>query len=146
MANVFNTARYILKKLGSMSTWKLQKLCYYSQAWSLAWTESPLFDEEFEAWSNGPVCPELFRVHRGLFTVSLADISENLEGKPPLTDKQCETIDSVLDTYGSWEPYDLREQSHNEDPWKNARGNLPVGTRSDAVIPKSVMGEYYGSL
>ena len=40
MANVFDTAKYILEQLGSMSTMKLQKLCYYSQAWSLVWDDS----------------------------------------------------------------------------------------------------------
>ena len=56
MASVFDVAKYILNNKGRMSTWKLQKLCYYSQAWSLAWTETPLFEEDFEAWKNGPVC------------------------------------------------------------------------------------------
>ena len=32
MATVFDVAKYILKKQGKMSTWKLQKLCYYAQA------------------------------------------------------------------------------------------------------------------
>lgn len=35
MAIIFDTARYILEKEGQMSTMKLQKLCYYCQAWSL---------------------------------------------------------------------------------------------------------------
>lgn len=43
-----------------MTTMKLEKLTYYCQAWSLAWDDVPLFDEEFEAWANGPVCPQLF--------------------------------------------------------------------------------------
>lgn len=146
MANVFNVARYILEKCGSMSTWKLQKLCYYSQAWSLAWTGEPLFAEDFEAWSNGPVCPELFRVHKGLFEVSLSDISAEHENKPRLTDDQRDTIDRVLQEYGTWQPYELREQTHEEAPWKNVRGNLPIGARSNAVIEKSAIGEYYGSL
>ena len=64
MSNIFNTARYILSKQRRMSNWKLQKLCLYSQAWSLAWTCKPLFPEDFEAWSNGPVCLILQFVHR----------------------------------------------------------------------------------
>ncbi|WP_412693926.1 type II toxin-antitoxin system antitoxin SocA domain-containing protein [Clostridium sp. AF22-10] len=64
MANVFDTAKYILEKSGSMSTMKLQKLCYYSQAWALVWDDAPLFNEDFQAWANGPVCPELFIKHR----------------------------------------------------------------------------------
>ncbi|CUP62134.1 Uncharacterized phage-associated protein [Anaerostipes hadrus] len=44
MANVFDAAKYILERLGEMSTMKLQKLCYYAQAWSLVWDDVPLFD------------------------------------------------------------------------------------------------------
>lgn len=146
MANVFNVARYVLDKCGAMSTWKLQKLCYYSQAWSLAWMGEAIFPEDFEAWSNGPVCPELFRVHKGKFSVSLADIPAALENEPPLTDDQKDTIDRVLETYGSWPPYELREQTHQERPWRDARGGLGIGERCQTVISKTAMGEYYGSL
>ena len=46
MANVFDVAKYILEKQGDMSTMKLQKLCYYAQAWSLVWDDRELFPEE----------------------------------------------------------------------------------------------------
>lgn len=146
MANVFDVARYILGKNGPMSTWKLQKLCYYSQAWSLAWTGEPIFLEDFEAWSNGPVCRELFYAHKGKFIVSDSDIPTSRGSEKPLTADQTETIDRVLETYGSWQPYELREQTHDESPWQDARGGLPIGERCQTVIPKSSMGEYYGSL
>jgi uncharacterized phage-associated protein len=46
MANVHDVAAYILEKVGEpISTMKLQKLVYYSQAWHLAWDEEPLFFE-----------------------------------------------------------------------------------------------------
>ena len=51
---VFDVAAYILEQKGSMTTMKLQKLVYYSQAWSLVWDEKPLFEEAIEAWANGP--------------------------------------------------------------------------------------------
>ena len=64
MATVFDVAKYVLKQLGSITTMKLQKLVYYCQAWSLGWDGKPLFGENFEAWANGPVCPELFHKHQ----------------------------------------------------------------------------------
>ncbi len=42
MANAKDMAAYILEKLGCVSAMKLQKLAYYSQAWSLVWEEHPL--------------------------------------------------------------------------------------------------------
>ena len=43
MATVFDVAAYILAKRGEMTAWKLQKLVYYSQAWSLVWDQRPIF-------------------------------------------------------------------------------------------------------
>lgn len=143
MANVFDVAKYILTCTGTISTWKLQKLCYYSQAWSLAWTGKPIFSEDFEAWRNGPVCPPLFHKHKGMFSVDaslFAFADENA-----LTDDEKDTIDRVLDVYGSMEPYELRAHTHAEDPWKNARRGLGEFDYGNTVIPKSAMGEYYGS-
>ena len=91
MATVLDVARYILDHVGETSAWKLQKLCYYAQAWSIAWTEKPLFAEEFEAWRNGPVCPVLFRLHQGQFTVK----PEDIPGHPEvLTADELETLTS----------------------------------------------------
>lgn len=144
MASVFDVAKYILHEEGPMSTWKLQKLCYYSQAWSLAWTEQPIFDEDFEAWANGPVCPALFNEHRGLF---LCDETYFPKGNPDnLTEDQKDTISIILRDYGKMSPYELRELTHNEDPWKNARGGLPDGAYCNTIITKEVLGAYYGSL
>ena len=47
MASVFDVAKYILHKLGTVTTWKLQKLVYYCQAWSLVWDDEPLFFDIF---------------------------------------------------------------------------------------------------
>lgn len=143
MASVFDVARYILEKKGRISTWKLQKLCYYSQAWAIAWTEQPIFNEDFEAWSNGPVCPELFKEHKGKFAVSSDEVSGNSSN---LSCDEKDTINIVLKDYGDMEPYDLRELSHNEAPWKDARGDLPDSIPSNEIITKESMGEFYGSL
>ncbi|HCU23588.1 MAG TPA: hypothetical protein DF383_01115, partial [Deltaproteobacteria bacterium] len=73
MTSVHDVATYILKKTGPITAMKLQKLVYYSQAWSLVWDEKPLFKEKIEAWTNGPVVPALYRLHRGKFEISSWD-------------------------------------------------------------------------
>ena len=143
MATIFDVAKYILQIAGEMSTWKLQKLCYYSQAWSLAWTEKPLFNEDFQAWANGPVCPELFRVHRKKFIVDASDIPGDVSN---LTPDEIDTIQVVLNDYGDMEPYELRELSHKEDPWRLARKNLCDDDYSQETITKAAIGKYYGGL
>jgi uncharacterized phage-associated protein len=127
-----------------MTTWKLHKLCYYAQAWTLAWDGTELFPENFEAWSNGPVCPELFQRHKGDFMI---DSGKLPDGNPDAFDQnQKENIEVICKDYGDRDAYWLREQTHGEDPWKDARGNTPVGQRCNTVISKESMGIYYGSI
>lgn len=144
MASVFDVARYILEKQGKMSTMKLQKLCYYSQAWSLVWDDKPLFDEEFRAWANGPVCRELFRATQGQFAVVAADEKRGDSGC--LTANQKDTIDKVLEYYAPHDAQWLSRLTHLEDPWKQARVGLPLGVGSDRIVTKESMAIYYGGL
>ena len=74
MASVFDVAAYILERRGRMTAMKLQKLVYYSQAWSLVWDGRPLFDDEVQAWVNGPVVYDLFKAHQGMFEIERADL------------------------------------------------------------------------
>jgi uncharacterized phage-associated protein len=96
MPSANDVAKYILEQKDEMDTWKLQKLVYYSQAWHLVWDSEPLFEERIEAWANGPVVPELYKVHRGKFKMKKwpkGNISR-------LTKSQRESIDVVLKRYG----------------------------------------------
>jgi uncharacterized phage-associated protein len=142
MATVLDVAAYILKKHGSMPAMKLQKLVYYSQAWSLVWDDKPLFRSNIEAWANGPVAPKLYEAHRGKFEVSkIADGDATA-----LTKEQKETVDAVLKFYGDKTSQWLSDLTHEEDPWRKARKGIPAGSRSNAVITHAAMLEYYSKL
>jgi len=142
MATVIDAARYFLDKLGQMSAWKLHKLCYYAQAWTLAWDEKPLFDEEFEAWTDGPVSPDLFNLHRGAYNI---DSSRLPDGDPKaFSPSQLKNLESVSMEYGSKDANWLRDQTHSEDPWRIARGDMPADVRSNEVVTKESMRLYYG--
>lgn len=143
MANVFDTAKYILEQSGAMSTMKLQKLCYYAQAWSLVWDDYPLFSEEFQAWANGSVCPELFYKTKGKYSVN---VNDETGGNGDLTDNQKDTIDKVLEHYGSHDAQWLSQLTHMEEPWRKAREGIPTGVGCNKIITKESMAMYYGSL
>lgn len=149
MASVFDVAAYILQSLyaygeKTVTTWKLQKLVYYSQAWSLVWDDQPLFEERLEAWANGPVCPALYSVHRGRFKVAKWDIPN--ADPDALTFVQKETIDAVVDHYGKKTAQYLSALTHNEMPWIEARCGLPAGERGSNEITQDAMAEYYGGI
>jgi len=140
--SVHDVAAYILKKCGGMSTMKLQKLCYYGQGWSLAWDGEPLFTEDVQAWANGPVCYELFKGHRGQFSVSKWPKGKSSR----LSTDQKETLDAILDSYGQLTGQQLSEKSHGERPWLEARGGLTRGAASSAVISLDAMQDFFGAL
>jgi len=140
--SVFDVAAYILKKNGPMTTMKLQKLVYYSQAWSLVWDEEPIFKENIEAWANGPVVKELFNYHRGQYMISSVLIGNS----ELLNDKQKETIDAVIDYYGDKPSQWLSDLTHMEDPWRLSRMGIPEMQRGNRIIGLDLLSEYYGSL
>lgn len=144
MANVHDVAAYILEKKGTLPAMKLQKLVYYSQAWSLVWDDEPLFSDRIEAWANGPVVPELYNAHRGQFKVALVDIDSGKSSN--LDDTQRETIDKVLGFYGDKSSQWLSDLTHKEEPWIEAREGLAVGQRGNEEITQGAMALYYGSL
>ena len=138
MANIFNVAKYILDTVGGeISAMKLQKLCYYSQSWNLAWTGYPIFEEDFLRWENGPVCRELFDLHQGLFYISADIIPESLLSADMLEDGY-RTVNRVMENYGRFSGDQLSDMTHTEDPWLN--------TPEDAIITKESMELYYGNL
>lgn len=64
MENIYEVANFFLNK-EAMSHKKLQKLCYFSQAWYLANYGEPLVPNRFEAWVHGPVSPDLYYKYKG---------------------------------------------------------------------------------
>jgi uncharacterized phage-associated protein len=142
MVDVFDVAKYVLEKQGSMTTMKLQKLVYYSQAWSLVWDEKPLFAEEIQAWASGPVVRDLYNHHRGAYLIP--DIQKgNVDN---LTKEQRETIDAILEAYGDKPAQWLADLTHMEKPWNEAREGFDPGDNCENEITPASLAEYYSSL
>jgi uncharacterized phage-associated protein len=149
MASVFDVAEYILTQLApaggekTLTTWKLQKLVYYSQAWSLVWDETVLFDTSIQAWANGPVSPDLYAKHKGKFSLQSGSIGGNSE---LLSNDERDTVNSVLSHYGDKSGQWLSDLTHQENPWKDARRGLNPGDQSKVEITHDSMAAYYSSI
>ena len=147
MASIFNVAHYILQKEKSMTAMKLQKLCYYSQAWHLVWEEMPLFENRIEAWENGPVSPDLYKWHKGKFIVENNKELDNLCCSDTLADNEKETIDCILRDYKKYTAQQLSDLTHQEKPWKETYNKYKdFSGRCEAEIPINLMHEFYSGL
>lgn len=142
MTNAVDVAQYIFDNLGKwVDAWTIQKLTYYSKAWSLAWDGDPLFTEQFEAWPDGPVSRDLYTVVK----YRVGRMSKELPGAEPtkLTDRQKAVIASVLEFYGHMSKDELIARTHAEAPWLEARGDLPPKVPSRAPLDESTIRRTY---
>lgn len=141
--SALDVAAYILRKEGAaMSTVRLQMLLYYCQAWSIVWSDRPLFREKVRAWVNGPVVMEVYRFCEGAFTVS--DVPA---GRPEiLSEDDRDTVDRVLGHYGEKPTRDLVYMAQMENPWRTARANLPGESLDAPEITGESIARYYGGL
>ena len=133
------------EKGDTMTNLRLQKLLYYAQAWYLANCEESLFEEDFEAWVHGPVLPSLYHDYkeRGAQPI-LKDISmEEVEKK--FEKDEINFLEGVAEVYMPYTGYQLELMTHHEDPWLNAREGVESTEKSNSVISKDSMQEYYGA-
>ncbi|TAD97727.1 MAG: DUF4065 domain-containing protein [Bacteroidetes bacterium] len=141
-------ADFILKDFGAMSHLKLQKLLYYCEAYHLAYFETSLIKQEFEAWVHGPVCKEVFAELKNK-TLLYSDIVFEGNYDPTvalrklLTTDQMELIIDVVSELSTWSGLELEEATHREKPWKDARQGLSPADRNSSIISKNTMMNFY---
>lgn len=140
-------ARYFLWRANSegkrLTNKKLQKLLYYAQAWHLALDDSPLFDDDIEAWIHGPVVPSVYREYKryGFSPLPCTTLREETENVP-----ERELLDEIWNVYGKYDADYLEALTHSETPWQDARGDLEAHEWSIAVISQDAMRDYYRPL
>ncbi len=132
-------AEYFLSKIDLecgdlISNLKLQKLIYYAQGFSLALFNKPLFSEEIEAWTHGPVIPSLYHEYKGYGSASIPE-SENVD-LSMFSDDEKELLDEVYSVYGQFSAWKLRNMTHEEQPWIEAE-------KYAAVISQDSMKAYF---
>ena len=135
---------YMTREVGDLiSNLQLQKLVYYSQAWYLAFYGEPLFDEPIEAWVHGPVQPGIYARFAGY---TWQPITEDVSCPTFHTSRVKSLVKEVLDVYARKTGWELEALTHQEDPWREARGGIPNDQPSHAVITHQSMMRYYRSL
>lgn len=126
----------------SITHLKLQKLLYYAQAWALVMLGHPLFTEDFQAWAHGPVVESVFDEYKSYRWDAIPEPS----GFTQVDDETKDHLAMILEVYGDFSAKHLEKMTHNEGPWKDARGDLPPEARSNAIISKQSMQQFYSGL
>ncbi len=140
MENVRDIANWFLSQ-SSMTHKKVQKLCYYAQAWYCAlYDGTPLFEDEIQAWIHGPVIVSLYPV---FFFFCWSKMPKKEFDASALSDETTEVLEAVYNTYGGFTGDQLESLTHSEEPWKAARGDLKPWETCNTPISCGAMREYY---
>lgn len=113
---------------------KLQKLVYYAQGFHLAIFDAPLFSENIEAWTHGPVVPDLYQSNKqyGRNSVPLVeDFTFDV-----LSKDEFDLIEEVYRVFGQFSAWQLRDMTHEESPWVNHE-------QYAEEIPQAELTEYF---
>jgi uncharacterized phage-associated protein len=157
MARAFDVANYLIR-LGTaedepqyLTHLQLQKLLYYTQGWSLALRDAPLFGERIEAWAHGPVVRDVYPAFAAYGSLPITSIVATTDDPgydcpSDLSDDECDLITAVWSVYKKYSASHLREMTHNERPWIEARGQLGPADRCDREITFASMERYFSKL
>lgn len=143
MTSIYDVAKYILQRQGAIDSLKLQKLCYYTKAWSLALGEGPLFPERFEAWVHGPVSRDLFQEHKGGYRISSSGIHKG--DAQNVTEDQKDVIEATLSFMSEMSGKNLEKRTHEEKPWLDARKGFGEEEACSNLINEDLMKSYYAN-
>lgn len=140
--SVFDVANWFLSK-SEMTQKKIQKLCYYAQAWCYALKGYRLEDTDYQAWIHGPVSPALWERFKS-FGYDPIRIKGFVNNKISPEDESL--LEDVWDTYGDNTGNALEALTHRELPWIEARRGYEPDERCTVVISPVTMASYYKSI
>lgn len=140
MQNVFDVAEWFLAK-EPMTHKKIQKLCYYAQAWHCAlFNGKRLFADDFQAWIHGPVCRPLFDKYHGYGWLHIPKADRT---NFPFTEDESNVLESVYYAYGHLDGDQLEALTHKESPWLKARGDIDPAAVCTNIISTEDMRACY---
>lgn len=137
--SVDDVAAAFVAAVDDLTAMKLEKLVYFAQATHLARYGTPLFEDEIQAWRDGPVVRRLYNQHTGM-----RGVDEWASGDPArLTATGQAVVDTVVRRYGDLGAEELSDITHRQAPWRLTRGDLPPEANSERPIPIELMRDFY---
>jgi uncharacterized phage-associated protein len=137
-------ANYLLSRADAedndISNMKLQKLCYYAQAYCTSMRGAPLFGESLYAWDHGPVVEQLYHEYKKHGRDPIPVVTDFDESKIDEPDRIA--LNDIFDHFNQFSAWHLRGMTHEEPPWADAykRGvqgsEISVGAMVDFFGPQ----------
>ena len=128
---------------------KVQKLVYYAHGWHLAIINTPLINEQIEAWHFGPVIPSIFKNSNAFCSDTIIretntdtlDFSKWPEQEIHIDELVEKLLEKIWEVYGKLNEVSLANMSHHtgtpwEQTWHERGQNKPI-------IKEDLIREYF---
>ncbi|MDR0852369.1 MAG: DUF4065 domain-containing protein [Clostridiales Family XIII bacterium] len=152
-------ADYIIEKhaksIGPIEKLKLQKMLYYTQAYSLVNRGMPAFSDDIIAARRGPivesvlnyysaVCPGQKLIYEPVSELGFLAPENQALFKPVniIPGFLLDIADKVIEAYASFTGEDISEKTHGEQPWMDATDN---GVRFGDKITNESIKDFYAA-
>ena len=137
-------ARYLLHKDSDITQMALQKMLYYAQSFYKAMYGRVLFADSCQAWSHGPVYRDIYIKYRDYQydPIRLPNPEFDVDASG-LTSDEMKFLDGIILAFGNYSASVLRNMTHQETPWIEARGSLQPMDRCSNVISSRSIDIYF---
>jgi uncharacterized phage-associated protein len=135
MLTCYDVANYFLAQMSEesgdlISNLKLQKLLYYAQGFHLALFDRPLFLEPLEAWTHGPVVPELFDYYHQQYGWNAIPCPQEIDFSK-FDRSTRDFLNEVYAEFGQFAAWKLRSMTMAEYPYQvAAQQGVPISYTS----------------
>lgn len=137
---IFRVVDYILGVSDDITPLALQKILYYSQAFFKVFYGYHLFENDCEAWDQGPVYPEIYSKFKDYkYIVSKNDVCS-------LDEEEQFFIDLIMRYLGCYSGKALERMTHCEKPWRETRKGLAPNQKGGKVIEKALIESYFSEV
>ena len=121
----------------------LQKLLYYLKGFGYVFYQKDILNMSCEAWVNGPVFPMIYDKYKGFGKEILSCENMEFDLNSLLSEEEKTLVDYVLNIFGKYNGWTLREFTHKERPWQSARVGFEENERCTNEISDEVIRTYF---
>lgn len=139
-------ALYIISSGKEITNLLLQKILYYVKAISGIFEGESIILEPCEAWKFGPVFPSVYEKYRefGKQEIEL-NVSKEYVNEL-LSESEKQIIDYVMNTFGIYNAWFLKDLTHLEEPWIAARKGLSEEDACRNLMDEDIISKYFAKI
>lgn len=139
-------ALYIISSGREITNLFLQKILYYVKAISELFEGKSIIMEPCEAWKFGPVFPSVYEKFKefGKQEIEISLSKEYVNGL--LTKQEKQVTDYVMNTFGIYNAWFLKDLTHHEEPWIAARKGLSEDDASRNLMDEEIISHYFAKI